>query len=156
MYIVYHWDKKVSHYYKLPVFQIFNWRFFFFFLSGFYFTGTGDSPDSKTRKGTIFYSTLLLPPAHKHWGIYLQLCMWDDYRIFLIATLVFTRLLLNEIYHFIELPFEWLIDDAMFVCLLDELILDFLLPRIDMGNRWISTRIDYHPYMTSELTNQMY
>ena len=51
--------------------------------------------------------------------------MWDDYHIFLIAPLVFTRLLLDEIYHLIELPFEWLIDDAMFVCLLDELILDF-------------------------------
>ena len=41
----------------------------------------------------------------------------------LIATLVFTRLLLDEIYHLVELPFEWLIDDAMFVCSLDELIL---------------------------------
>ena len=28
-------------------------------------------------------------------------------------------------YHLIELPFEWLIDDVMFVCVLDELILDF-------------------------------
>ena len=27
--------------------------------------------------------------------------------------------------HLIELPFHWLIDDAMFVCLLDELILGF-------------------------------
>ena len=31
---------------------------------------------------------------------------------------------------------DWLIDDAMFVCLLDELILGF-------WNRWIWTRIDY-------------
>ena len=46
--------------------------------------------------------------------------------LFLIATFVFTRLLLDEIYHLIELPFEWLIDDAMFVFfLLDELILGF-------------------------------
>ena len=30
---------------------------------------------------------------------------------------------LDEIYHLIELPFEWLFDDSMFVCLLDELIL---------------------------------
>ena len=37
--------------------------------------------------------------------------------IFLIASIVFTRLLLNEIYHFIELPF-WLIDDVtLSVCL---------------------------------------
>ena len=38
---------------------------------------------------------------------------------------MFTRLLLGEIYHLIELTFEWLIDDAMFVYLLDELILGF-------------------------------
>ena len=61
----------------------------------------------------------------KHWDIYLQLCMWDDYHVFLITTLAFTRLLLNEIYHLIELTFEWLIDNAMFVCLLHELILGF-------------------------------
>ena len=48
--------------------------------------------------------------------------MWGDYHVFLIATLVFTRPLLYKIYHLIELPFDWLIDDAMFVCLLDEII----------------------------------
>ena len=49
--------------------------------------------------------------------------MWDNYHVFLIAVLVFTRLLLDEIYHLIELLFDWLTDDAMFVCLLDTLIL---------------------------------
>ena len=53
--------------------------------------------------------------------------------IFLIAPLVFTRLLLDEIYHLIELPFDWLM----------------------MGNRWIRARIDYHPCITSEATNQV-
>ena len=96
-----------------------------FFSIRVFFTDTDDSQDSREREGTIFYSTLSLPPAHEHWDIYLQLCMWDDYHVFLIATLVFTRLLLDEIYHLIELPFEWLIDDAIFVCLLDELILSF-------------------------------
>ena len=38
---------------------------------------------------------------------------------------MFTRLLLDQIYHLIKLPFECLIDDTMFVCLLDELILGF-------------------------------
>ena len=79
-----------------------------FFPSGFSFTDTDDSQDSKGREGTIFYSTLPLPPAHQHSDIYLQLCMWDDYHIFLIAPLVFTRLLLDEIYQLIELPFDWL------------------------------------------------
>ena len=81
-----------------------------FFLSGFSFTDTDDSQYSKGTEGTIFYFTLPLPPAHEYWEIYLQLCMWDDYHVFLIATLVFTRLLLGEIYHLVELPFDWLID----------------------------------------------
>ena len=90
-----------------------------------FFTGTDDSQDSRGREGTIFYSTLPPPPAQEHWDIYLQNCMWDDYHVFLIATFLFTRLLLDKIYHLIELPFEWLIDDEVFVCLLDELILGF-------------------------------
>ena len=88
---------------------------YIFFSIRFFFTDTDDSHDSKGREGKIFFSTLPLPPAHEHWDIYLQLCMWDDYHVFLIATLVFTRLLLNEIYQLIELPLAWLIDDAMFV-----------------------------------------
>ena len=71
----------------------------FFFLSRFSLTDTDSSQDSRGRKETIFYSTLPLPTAHEHSEIYLQLCMWDDYRIFLIAPVVFTRLLLDEIYH---------------------------------------------------------
>ena len=92
-----------------------------FFSMRVFFRDTEDSQESRGREGTIFYSTLSLPPAHEHWDIYLQLCMWDDYHVFLIATLVFTRLLLDEFFHLIKLP----IDDAMFVCLLDELILGF-------------------------------
>ena len=61
-----------------------------------FFTDTDDSQDSRRREGTIFYSTLPLPPAHEHWDIYSQLCMWDDYPEFLIATLVFTRCLLQR------------------------------------------------------------
>ena len=97
-----------------------------FFSISVFFTDTDDSQDSRGREGVdhlLFHSTTL--PAHELSDIYLQLWMWDDYHVFLIATLVFIRLLLHEIYHLIELPLEWLIDDAMFVCLLDELILGF-------------------------------
>ena len=72
--------------------------------------------------------TLPLPPAHEPWDLYLQLCMWNDYHVFLVATFELTRLLLDEIDHIIKLPFwliDWLIDDAMFVYLLDKLILSF-------------------------------
>ena len=70
--------------------------------------------------------------------------MWDDSLVFLIAILLFTTLLLDKIYNLIELPFDWFIDDPMFVCLLDDLILGFLLQQFDTGNRWIWTRIEDH------------
>ena len=135
-----------------------------FFSIRVFLADTDDSQDRRGREETIFYSTLPLPSAHEHWDIYLQLCMWDDYQVFLIATLVFTILLLDEIYHLIELPFEWLIDDSMFVCLFDDfdvwlhavcLFTKFLLERFDIGNRWIWTCIDYHCCITSEPTNQV-
>ena len=83
----------------------------FFFLSGFSFTDTDDSQDSIGREGTIFFSTLPLPTAHEHSDIYLQLCMWDKYHIYLIAPLIFTRLALDRIY-WITI---WLIDDVTFL-----------------------------------------
>ena len=76
-----------------------------FLLSGFYFTDTGDSQDRRGREGTMFYSTLPLPLAYKHSFSTLH---GDYYHILLIAPLLFTRLLLDEIYHLIELPFDWL------------------------------------------------
>ena len=128
----------------------------FFFSIGFSFTDTDNSQDSRGREGTIFYYTLTLPPAHKHSDIYLQLCMWDEYHIFSIATLVFTRLLLGEILPPYQITI-WMIDDVQFVlvCLLDDLILGFCYSNLDTGNRWARTRIDYHPCITSEPTNQV-
>ena len=99
--------------------------YLYFFLSGFSFTDTDDSQNSRGKEVTIFYS-------HEHSKIYLQLCMWDDYHIFLIATLVFTRLLLDEIYQFIELLFDWLIDWLMMWLLVD-VILGFFYSLFDTG-----------------------
>ena len=56
---------------------------------------------------------------------HLQLCMWDDYHIFLIATLVFTRLLFSEIGDLIKLLFDWLMMQCLFICVLDDLIVGF-------------------------------
>ena len=45
--------------------------------------------------------------------------MWDNYHIFLIAPLLFTRLLLDEIYQLVELLFDWLmtcVDCCMLFC----------------------------------------
>ena len=49
----------------------------------------------------------------------------------------------------------WLIDWGSNVCLLDELILGFYYSDFDMGNWWIWTHIGYHPWITSESTNQV-
>ena len=91
---------------RTPVFFV---LFLFFFYHGFLSRIlTTHRTAGEGREGTIFYSTLPLLPAHEHSDIYLQLCMWDDYHIFLITPLLFTRLLLDVIYHLIELPFDWL------------------------------------------------
>ena len=88
--------------------------FIYLFYQGFLSPDTNNSKDSRGREGNIFYSTLPFPPTHGHSHIYLQLYMWDDYHIFLIAPPVVTRLLLDEIYHLIELLFDWLM--LIFVC----------------------------------------
>ena len=48
-----------------------------------------------------------------------------------------------------------MMQDQVFVCLHDDLILAFLLQQFETGNRWIRTCIDYHPCITSEPTNQV-
>ena len=122
--------------------------FFFFLLSGFSFTDTDNSQDSRVREGTIFFhsttSTLsrtfrhLFATLHVRWlsyifnrtaCIYQTATRWDlpPYRIA-----------------------RWLTDDMMliFVCL----IVDLLLQLFDMRNWWARTRIDYLPCITSETT----
>ena len=94
--------------------------FVFVFVSGFLSRTLTTHRTAGEGRGTFFYSTLPLPPAHEHSAIYVQLCTRDDYHIFLIVTLVFTRLLLDKIYHLIELLFGWLMMWCWFkfVCLL--------------------------------------
>ena len=95
------------------------------------------------KGGNFFNSTLPLPNAQKHSDIYLQLCIWDDYHVFLIKPFVFTRLLLDEVYHLIELPFHWLMIQILIFCLLTWWFDPrFLLQQFDTGNRWIWTRIE--------------
>ena len=99
--------------------------FLFIFFYQFSFTDTDDSHDSRGREGRggdhLF---ILLCHYHLLTNIQifiLQLCKWDDYHIFLIAPLVFTRLLK------ISIITMWLIDDVklIFVYLLFDLIQGF-------------------------------
>ena len=105
-------SSKIS--FMLVILKIFTsiWRrntiLYIFFLWRFSFTDSDNSQNNRGREGAILYFTLPLPPDDEHSVIYLQLCTRDDYHMFLIATLVFTRLLLDEIYHLIELLFDWL------------------------------------------------
>ena len=117
-----------------------------------FFTDNDDSQDSRGREEIIFYSTLLLPPTHKHWDIYLQLCIWYDYHVFLIATLVFSTRWELPPYRVNIWVIHWWCNVCMFTWWIDT---RFLLHRFDIGNRWIWTRIDHHPCIKSEPTNQV-
>ena len=44
---------------------------------------------------------------------------------------------------------------VFFVCLRDDLILATLLQQFETESRWTQTLSDYHPYITSEPTNQV-
>ena len=50
------------------------------------------------KGNAIFYFSLPLPPAHKHWDFYLQHCIWVEYLVFLIAVPVITKLSLDNDY----------------------------------------------------------
>ena len=63
----------------------------FIFLSGFSFTEVDDSKDSKGREGTTFI------PLFEHSDIYLQIYSKMTTHVFLIASLVTTRQLLDKI-----------------------------------------------------------
>ena len=102
--------------------------------------GTGEKPeDFSFSMWTMFYSSLPLPPANKHSDIYLQLFMWNDYHVFLIAPLVTTRLLISEIYHLFVLPFDWLMRQCyfLFTWWLNPML---LLQQLETENWWIWTR----------------
>ena len=79
-----------------------------FSLSGFSFTDTGDSQDRREGRGPSFIPLYHFHPLTNIQTHILQLCTWDDYHIFVIALLAFTRLLLDQIYHLIELLFDGL------------------------------------------------
>ena len=126
-----------------------------FFCIRVFFHGHWRLTGQQGKGGIIFYSTLPLPSAHEHSDIYLQLCMWVDYHIFNRTACIYKiatwwDLHLNRIT-------IWLIDDVtlVFVCLRDYLILASLLQLSGTGNRQIRTRVNYHPCITSEPTNQV-
>ena len=129
------------------------------------------------RLATIFFSVRVF--FHRHWRFTGQQEKEEDHLLFHSTTSTCSRTLrhlfatlhvrwLSHIFNRIaciyqtatrwDLPpyritiwlIDWLIDDAMFVCLLDELILG-------VWNRWIWTRIDYecrvhtcHPYQATD------
>ena len=121
-----------------------------------FFTDTNNSQDSRGREGTIFYSSLPLPPVHEHSDIHLQLCMWDDYHIFNCIACIYqaaTQWDLPPYRITISLIDDVTLSFCLFTGWLDSSF--FLLQQFETENRWIRTRIDYHPYITSETTNQV-
>ena len=54
--------------------------------------------DNRKREGDIFYCSIKLPSAYKHWDSYLHLYIWDVYLVYLIVAHVITNFLFDEIY----------------------------------------------------------
>ena len=69
-----------------------------FFHRHWVFTG------QQKKGGNHLYTSLPIPPVQGHPDIYLQFAMWDDYHVF--TSLVIISLLLDEVYHLGELPFN--------------------------------------------------
>ena len=98
--------------------------FFVFFSSRIFFHGYWWLTGQQGKGGdSLFISFYDFHPLTNIQTFILQLCTWNDYHIFLIAPLLVTRLLLGEIYHLIELSFDWLCDVDF--CLLVDLIQGF-------------------------------
>ena len=79
-----------------------------FFYQGFFPQNLTIHKTAREGKGSMLYSSLRLQSTQKLSDISLQLCMWDDYHVLLIVTLVTFRIPINDIYHLIELPIDWL------------------------------------------------
>ena len=91
-----------------------SWILFFFSISVFFFRHWWFTGQQGKRRDH-FYSSLSHPIVHGHSDLYLQLCMWDDCHIFSVALLLITKLLLNDIYHLIDSPFDWLVMECYFL-----------------------------------------
>ena len=150
--IVEHIRKYDSSYYS----SMHWWRILvrqakFFFLSGISFTDTDNSQDSRKGPSLSLSTTSSRSRIFRH---LLEFCIWNDYDVFVIASLV-TRLLFHEIYHlWITIS---LIDDGMLISVYVLVAGDsrFLLQQLNTGTRWIWTRIDYHRCNTSKAINQL-
>ena len=74
------------------------------------------------------------PPAQRESDIYFQLYIWNDHNVFLIASLVSTSLLLDEINQLIELLFEWFMMEFWFLFVdLRNLVIGFLIQYLVIG-----------------------
>ena len=105
----------------------------FFFLIRIFFTDTDDLQDSRGREGTIFYSSLLLPPAHEHWHLFATLHVRWISRIFNRNACIYQTATWWDLP-----PFRitiWVIAWWCNVCLFTWWIhIRFLLQRFDIGN----------------------
>ena len=89
-----------------------------------FFTDTEDSQDSKGMEGRIFFHSTTSNRSRTLRPLFATLHVRWLSRIFNRNACVYQTATRWD-YHLIDLPFEWLIGVAIFVCLLDELILDF-------------------------------
>ena len=121
--------------------------FFFFFLSGFPFTDTDDSQDSRRREENIlFHSTTsasswtfrhLFATLHGRWLSHIfscTACIYQTATLHYLPPYRITILLIDDVI-FVFYLFTWWFDSR------------FSLQQFDTGNWWTRTRIHCHPLL---------
>ena len=93
---------KMKLHIKLPLFIS-----DFFFYQGFLSQTLTTHRTAGEGRGPSFIPLYHFHPPTNIQIFILHICTWYDYHIFVIPPLVFTRLLLDEIYHLIESLFDW-------------------------------------------------
>ena len=125
---------------------------FLFFLSRFSFTNTDKSQESRGRDHLLFHSTTYTcSRTFRH--IFATLCVrWISHIFNRTACIYQTTTWLDLPPYWITI-FDWCdVKFCMFTWWFDS---RFLLQQFEMWNWWTWTRINYHPCITGELTNQV-
>ena len=127
---------------------------FFFFLSGLYSQTLTIHMTAGDRRDHLLFHSAVSTHSRKLRHLFATLHVTWLSRIFNRNTCVY-----QTATQFDLLPYHitiWVIDGWCNVCLFTWWIdTRILLQRFDIGNRWIWTRIDCHPYITMEPINQV-
>ena len=128
-------------------------------IHNFFYQGFLSQTMATQRKAGEVRRPFFIPVYHFHPLTNIQTFIYNFACEMTISNFKSHRLYLPVCYSIDWPPYRvtiWLINAALvFICLHDDLILASLLQQFETEIRWIWARIDWHPYITNEPTNQV-